>query len=87
MTDFIRHNLDHGDLEFLINICMRTKEMEGLSERYWLARRWCDKEVARLDAQRFQDTCTVAAQLGKRLEAYDGQPLKPKLAWDSQRKL
>jgi hypothetical protein len=84
MTDFIRHNLDYGDLEFLKNICMRTKEMEGLSERYWLARRWLDIEAARLEAERFQQTCAVVAEAGKRLATYNGRQLMPSLAWQAK---
>lgn len=79
MTDIIVHELDYGDLAFWKNLCVRTREKEGLSERYWLARKWLDIEVQRLEAQRFQNTCGVVAEMGKRLETYNGRQLKPSL--------
>ena len=67
MAYVIKHELDYGDLGFVKNICVRTQKREGLSERYWRARKWLDAEVQRLDEQRCQQTREVAARLGLRL--------------------
>jgi hypothetical protein len=80
MADTIIHDLDYGDLEFYARLCVRTRDSEGLSQRYWLAKRWRDNAVECLEHQRFQNTCGVVAATGKKLENYDEKPLKPVLA-------
>jgi hypothetical protein len=71
MALIIRNELDFTRLVTLKNNCLRIRDREGLSERYWLARKCLGNEVESLEAQRLQDTRAVVAKLGKRLETYD----------------
>jgi hypothetical protein len=79
MVYVIRHELDYGDLEFFARLCVRTRDREALSDRYWLAKRWRDNAVERLGHERFQSTCSAVSAMGKHLENYDEQPLRPVL--------